>query len=98
MGYCDQEFEITFRLDNDEAINSVSFTKEIKCELFLDRIEECHGYHAMYEVDEDSLEESIQLFIENQSDNELKELVSMYYEDFRDDDQFVKEIIGIKAI
>jgi len=86
-------FKTTFLLENDDNIHEVCFSTDIECRYYLDRIEECHGYHEMYEIDEKDYEKQTQLFIENLSDNDLKDIINENFDNFKDDYQQVTKIL-----
>ena len=73
QGTIEQEFKITFKtvLGN---IYSTNLDRELEVGLYLHRVEECHGYHPMYEVSDSEIDRAIDDFIDDYDEEILLEL------------------------
>ena len=95
-GTINQTFNITYKT-NKGNIYTYTTTQELDVEIYLDRVEECHGYHEMWELEPGSAEEAIELFKEDTEN--LKELCEEYDEQYNwDDGERVESIVEVKEI
>jgi hypothetical protein len=71
MGICEAEFELKFKVKtNKNRILETTITEEapVNCH---SRVEECHGYHTFYDIDDRDYERKHQELIEEFNDLEI---------------------------
>ena len=95
-GTIEQEFKITFKTNLGNTYIT-TLDRELDVELYLDRVEECHGYHEMYEVSDSEIERAIDDFIENCDEELLLELANESMEEYPEDELAVK-IVKIEVV
>src|SRR5574344_545498 len=97
-GTIEQEFKITFKTNLGNTYIA-TLDRELDVELYLDRVEECHGYHEMYEVSDSEIERAIDDFIDNYDEEILLELCSENdCIDWVNDDEKAVEIINVEVV
>lgn len=83
----DVKFEVTFKNDEDEIITeTITVELDAMCDSWN---EYCHGWHEVSSVSDESVEVSIEHFLENYTLQDIQ-----YYLD----EYEVKEIIDIKEV
>ena len=96
-GTIEQEFKITFKTDLGN-IYSTNLDRELEVETYLDRVEECYGFHEMYEVSDSEIERAIDDFIDDYDEVILLELCSENdCIDWVNDDEKAIEILKVEA-
>ena len=96
QGTIDVDFEVTFQTNKDN-IDTFKTNQELEVETYLDRVEECHGYHQMWEVTDSEIERAIDDFIDNYDEELLLELAGDEMEEYPEDELAVK-IIKVEAV
>ena len=87
------DFKITYKT-NKNNINTINISKNLEVGMYLDRIEECYGYHEVWECDDDSIEEAIDKFKDDLEPKEIEEWAC----DNLADNEYIVDIINVEVI
>ena len=93
QGTINIDFKITYKT-NKNNINTVDISENLEVEMYLDRIEECYGYHQMWEVTDSEVDRAIDKF---QVDLEPKEIEEWACDDLADD-EYIVDIINVEVV
>lgn len=92
QGTINVKFEIEYKT-NKGNVRMIIKEQELEVELYLDRVEECFGYHEIWECNECSLENAIDEFKDSLEIEEVEEWASLL-----DDNEYIVDIINVEVI